>query len=893
MQGLLWLFDSDIPLFYRGESGAGESCLLRHAYHGRDMATSEPARPRLFLIDTFGFLFRAFHARARTGAPPMRTQGGVPTEVVYIFNAMLKKLRAAHKPEYLAAVFESEGPNFRTEQFAEYKANRTETPPEFIAQVPHARRLLDAMRIPVLEYAGFEADDVIGTISRRAGEAGVDVVIVSSDKDMLQLVNDRVQMLNPAKDDTLYDRAKVEEFMGVPPERVADLLALKGDTVDNIPGAPGIGDKGARDLIAKFGPVEALLDRAAEVERKQYRESLLNNRAQVELSKKLATIDTGVPVEWSLDAMAAQTADGAALRALYNELEMFTALKELNAAEAAGVGVEEGGQAEGRELEMAASLESAADLAAWLAGAGEPVGIVAGLLQFGLAREEGCATAPETLLAAVPEALPEGLALAAHDAKLLPAAVLARVAHDVALYEFLLEADPAGCTLAAMTSRRLGHAPPAGVEHAAADVRTMAITLRAEVDRRGLMDLYREIDRPLLPVLAAMERTGIRIDEAALAALSARMESEIGRVSGLIHEIAGRAFNINSPPQLGKVMFEDLAIPAMGRTGKTKNYSTAADVLEALAPDHPIAAHVLEFRQLTKLKGTYVDALPELVRASTGRLHTTFNPAGAATGRLSSSNPNLQNIPVRTEMGREIRAAFVPEAGWKLVAADYSQIELRLLAHFSQDPVLVESFQRGEDIHTRTAAEVFGVMPGLVSAEMRRNAKAVNFGIVYGQSAFGLAAQLGIPRGEAERYIKSYFARYAGVKRWIEETIATVRETGFTLTLHGRRRPIPDMDARNPAARGFAERTAVNTPLQGTAADIIKVAMIRIAQRLKEEGWRSRMLLQVHDELVFEAPPEEVERLGAMVKELMEGAVELEAPLVVEVGTGENWRDAK
>ncbi|MBN8734550.1 MAG: DNA polymerase I, partial [Acidobacteria bacterium] len=534
-------------------------------------------------------------------------------------------------------------------------------------------------------------------------------------------------------------------------------------------------------------------------------------------------------------------------------------------------------------------LETAEELAEWLAGAEAPVGIVAGSMQFGLAREGRCASAPEGLLAE----LPEGVVFAAHDAKSLPEGVMRAAAHDVLLYEFLLEADPGGCTLAAMTSRRLGHAPSTSVEHAAADVRELALQLSGEVEKRGLMALYREVDWPLIPVLARMERTGIRIDEAELAALSARMETEIERVSGLIYEIAGHMFNINSPPQLGKVMFEELAIPAMGRTGKTKNYSTAADVLEALAAEHPIAAHVLEFRQLTKLKGTYVDALPELIRPETGRLHTTFNPAGAATGRLSSSNPNLQNIPVRTEMGREIRAAFIPEAGWKLVVADYSQIELRLLAHFSKDPVLVESFRNGEDIHTRTAAEVFGAMPLMVTPEMRRSAKAVNFGIVYGQSAFGLAAQLGIPRNEAERYIKSYFARYAGVKRWIDATIAEVRESGFTLTLHGRRRPIPDMDARNPNARGFAERTAVNTPLQGTAADIIKIAMIRIQQRLEAEKWQARMLLQVHDELVFEAPEEEVERLGAMVKELMEGAVALEVPLVADVGSGDNWRDAK
>ncbi|MEP7366751.1 MAG: DNA polymerase I, partial [Acidobacteriota bacterium] len=809
-----------------------------------------------------------------------------PTEVVFIFNSMLKKLRATHKPDYLAAVFESEGPNFRTEQFAEYKANRTETPPEFIQQVPYARRLLEALRVPVLEFDRFEADDVIGTISRMASEAGVEVVIVSSDKDMLQLVNDHVSMLNPAKDDTMYDAAKVEEFMGVPPNRVADLLALKGDAVDNIPGAPGIGDKGAKDLILKFGSVEELLDRAAEVERKQYRESLLNNRAQVELSKKLATIDTRVPIEWSLDAVALQPPDTEALRGLYGELEMFTALKDLDAS----AGASNGGAAVApvRETE-AKAIETAEELAQWLQGASSPVGIVTGSMQFGLAGEGRCASAGEALMAS----LPASVVYAAHDAKALPEAVTPSVAHDVLLYEFLLEADPGGCTLAAMTSRRLGRAPSTSVEHAASDVRALALELGPEVDKRGLRQIYNEIDLPLTTVLQKMERTGIRIDGEELVRLSSHMEAEIERVSGLIFEIAGHPFNINSPPQLGKVMFEELAVPAMGRTGKTKNYSTAADVLESLAPEHPIAAHVLEFRQLTKLKGTYVDALPALIRAETGRLHTTFNPAGAATGRLSSSNPNLQNIPVRTEMGREIRAAFIPEAGWTMVVADYSQIELRLLAHFSKDPVLTESFRNNEDIHTRTAAEVFGVMPGLVSSEMRRNAKAVNFGIVYGQSAFGLAAQLGIPRGEADRYIKAYFARYAGVKRWIEETIAQVREAGFTLTLHGRRRPIPDMDARNPNARGFAERTAVNTPLQGTAADIIKVAMIHIQQQLEAEGWRSRMLLQVHDELVFEAPPDEVEKLKAMVKELMEGAVALEVPLTADVGTGDNWRDAK
>jgi DNA polymerase-1 len=408
-----------------------------------------------------------------------------------------------------------------------------------------------------------------------------------------------------------------------------------------------------------------------------------------------------------------------------------------------------------------------------------------------------------------------------------------------------------------------------------------------------LRSLYEEIDLPLVPVLAKMERTGIRIDPAALEALSRRLDAEIQRLSAEIQQLAGRPFNINSPQQLGKVLFEELKLPAPVRYGRGKTISTAADVLEELAAEHPIAAKVLEYRQLAKLKGTYVDALPQLINPRTGRLHTSFNQTGAATGRLSSSNPNLQNIPIRTELGREIRAAFVPREGWSLLVADYSQIELRLLAHMSRDPVLLEAFRKGEDIHTRTAAEVFGVPPLMVTPELRRNAKAVNFGIIYGLSAFGLSAQLGISREEAETYIRNYFARYAGVKRFIDETIAAVRRTGETRTLFGRRRPIPDINSPNPNARGFAERTAINTPLQGTAADLIKLAMIRIDRELQARRWRTVMLLQVHDELLFESPPEEVQEAAAMVRREMENVYRLEVPLVVETGIGPNWRDAK
>jgi DNA polymerase-1 len=464
--------------------------------------------------------------------------------------------------------------------------------------------------------------------------------------------------------------------------------------------------------------------------------------------------------------------------------------------------------------------------------------------------------------------------------------------HDVMLYAFLLDAEPSGCALEEQARRRFDLKLGASPEQHADIALELFEQLSPAVDARGLRKLYSEIELPLARVLARMERTGIRIDPVELKRLSGLMETDIARLTAEIHVLAGKPFNIGSPQQLGRVLFEDLRLPSPVKRGKAKAISTAADVLEELAADHEIVRKVLEYRQLTKLKGTYVDALPVLMD-SAGRLHTSFNQTGAATGRLSSSNPNLQNIPIRTELGREIRAAFVPREGWKMLVADYSQIELRLLAHMSGDPLLVEAFRNGEDIHTLTAAEVLGVPPMMVTPEARREAKAVNFGIVYGISAFGLAAQLGISRGEAERYIRNYFERYAGVRRFIDETIAKVRETGVTRTLFGRERPIPEMDSRNPSLRGFAERTAVNSPLQGTAADLIKLAMVRIDAALAAGGHRSAMLLQVHDELVFECPPEELEAVSDLVKREMEGACELSVPLLVDIGVGDNWRDAK
>jgi len=459
------------------------------------------------------------------------------------------------------------------------------------------------------------------------------------------------------------------------------------------------------------------------------------------------------------------------------------------------------------------------------------------------------------------------------------------------LYGFLISADPARCDLASLAERYLERAVDTDAAGQADAVFSIYQKLRPEIESLALTELYDSIDLPLVRVLARMEECGVRIDPAQLGVLSARMEEEIARLTESIHELAGKVFNINSPQQLGKVLFEDMNLPPPVKYGKGKVFSTAADVLEALAEEHEIAHKVLDYRQLAKLKGTYVDALPALIDPKTQRLHTTFNQVGAATGRLSSSNPNLQNIPIRTELGREIRAAFVPRPGWKLIVADYSQIELRLLAHMSKDAVLVDAFRNGEDIHTRTAAEVFGIPPLMIGPDERRKAKAVNFGIVYGQTPFGLATSLGIERKEAELYIRAYFERYAGVRRWLDQTIAEVRRSGVSINLFGRRRPIPDMQSRNPNARNFAERTAVNTPLQGTAADLIKLAMIRIDEKLR--GMQSKMVLQVHDELIFEAPPEEVDAVRAMAKSEMESVRKLEVPLLVDVGVGDNWRDAK
>ena len=900
---------------------------------------------RVFLIDTMSFIFRAYHAMVRQRS--MSTKTGLPTAAIYVFVNMLRKLREDFSPEYLAAVFDVGGKTFRdteaaaittvrkfdlkTQSFQEiqyhgYKANRSEMPEDLVQQVPYIRRALEAYRIPILEQKGFEADDLIGTLARKAVAENYLVYVVSSDKDMLQLVNDKVLVLNPPKDNLIADAAKVEEILGVPPERVVDVMALRGDSIDNIPGAPGIGDKGSVELIKRFGTVEQALDRAAEIEKKTYRESLLNNREIVLFSKRMATIDCNVPVELDLNAMRAGDPDIATLRQLFSELEFTSLLKELLpvvevteaqygeaksaadveavlkrlpsgsaltiAIEAADAPIE-GDQEEEPEFEEGMlPLQMGAPLEAALPSVTRNVAIspTPGTATIvGLNSEAGSKL--KSVLAN--ERLPKSV----HDYKtalhaLNAAAIeLSGVRHDSRLYSYLLDPTYSAHGLAEVALRRLNLKISGNLAESADVAGRLASTLAREVEQSGLRKTYDDIDLPLVPVLCRMEEAGVKIDKEALARMSTRLEGEVAAKAREIYGLCGFEFNIGSPKQLGDVLFNRLNLPKPVKYGKGKTISTAVDVLEGLSATHEVPRLVLEYRQLSKLKSTYVDTLPALLSPTTGRLHTTFDQTGTATGRLSSANPNLQNIPIRTQLGREIRAAFTVETGHVLLAADYSQIELRLLAHFSGDSLLVKAFNRGDDIHTLTASQVFGVPPLMVTPDHRRAAKVVNFGIVYGLSPFGLSQNLGIEPREAKQFIDAYFEKYSGVRAFIDKTLEEARRDQRVTTLFGRIRPIPDINAKNVQQRGFAERTAVNTPLQGTAADLIKIAMIRIDEAIRERDLRSRMTLQVHDELVFEVPQEELDVMRSLVKEHMENVHPLAVPLLVEMGAGKNWRD--
>jgi DNA polymerase-1 len=867
-----------------------------------------PRAKTLFLIDAMGYVFRAFYApMARLNSP-----SGMPTKVPYLFSTMLRRLVKDYQPDYLGVAFDVAGPTFRDKLFAEYKAQRPPMPEDLSVQLPYVRRLCEAMRLAVLELPGYEADDIIGALTRQAGKRKLDVTIVTSDKDMMQLVGGRVRVLRPgsgaAKPDVVVDEAKVEELMGVPPGKVTDVMALMGDSIDNIPGAKGIGEKGAREIIRRFGSAEAALDNAAKVENKRYREALENGREMVLLSKQLAQIATDAPVELSLDQLTRRDPDPEALRALYQELGFTSLLKELPAAPQSGIATQGLDYA---KLDSPAAVRDflngvphAQEVALWLElapddreteGFGSRIGAAELSSGPGTARTAWYDAAGEMSSALEPILRDAARPKIVHDPKLfeLLAGPVAGIHHATMLYSYLLRPTTSKHDLAEVVLRHrnviLSGAPG---EHAD-QLQHLAPLLRAEVERQDLAQLYETMDLPLAPVLAAMERIGIRVDPAALATMSEVMEKEIRSLEKRIWELAGQEFNVNSPQQLAEILFDKMNLQPAAKRGRVKARSTAAEILEELALTHELPGKVLEYRELSKLKSTYVDALPKLVDPATGRLHTRLSQTGTATGRLSSSDPNLQNIPVRTELGRQIRAAFTAEKGWTLFSADYSQIELRILAHFSEDPVLMEAFRTGQDIHSRTAQEVFGVGPMAQTAEHRRAAKIINFGIIYGLSAFGLSQQLGIAQKEAAQFIAAYFARYRGVKEYLDRSLEETRHTGFTRTLFGRVRPIPEITSPQPALRNFAERTALNTPLQGTAADLIKLAMIRIHRELQTSGLRAQMILQVHDELLFEAPENELAKLQPLVQTAMEQAHELRVPLVVDVKAGPNWRDMK
>jgi DNA polymerase-1 len=885
------------------------------------MAPKDEKSRKLFLVDAMAHIYRAFYApMVRMNAP-----SGIPTKVPFLFANILRRLIKDYQPEFLGIVFDTSKPTFRDKLFEAYKAQRPPMPDEMKVQLPYVRRLCEAMHLPILELDGYEADDVIGTMAKKGAEKNLEVLVISNDKDMMQLVSPGVRILRTgsggAKADVIVDAQKVEEILGVPPGKVIDLMALLGDTVDNIPGAKGIGEKGATELIQKFGSVESALDHAGEVANKRYREALQQQRDQVMMSKKLAAIETNVPLELDLLSLQVREPDAAALATLYRELGFNSLLKELLASGAAEPRVEAGAPSDGQVVsngqpakdylqfqnvdefrEYLKKLPAKRPLAVWLnleAGEREAEGFgtrVSGVEVSSKAGEGRAVWIDEKgeALKALESVLRDAKrAKIVHDPKLfhLLAGKSESIDHATQIYSYLLRPTTAKHDFAEVVFRQFNVPLGGGAGERADYLQRIAPILREQIAAQQLTEVYEKIDLPLAPVLAEMERVGVRVDPKALETMSKAMEKEVRRLEKEIWKLAGTEFNVNSPTQLAEILFDKLNLQPPARRGKGKVRSTAADILEEMTGQHALPGKVIEYREIAKLKSTYVDALPKLIHPETGRLHTSFSQTGTATGRLSSSDPNLQNIPVRSELGREIRAAFVAEKGNILLSADYSQIELRIMAHFSKDPVLVEAFRNGEDIHARTAQEVFGVGPLAQTAEHRRAAKAINFGIIYGLSAFGLAQQLGIGQKEAAQFINAYFTRYRGVKQYLDNVLVETRKTSVAKTLFGRIRPIPEINAPQMQLRNFAERTALNSPLQGTAADLIKLAMIAIDERLRKEKLSARMILQVHDELLFEAPIKEREALETLVKEEMESVHELAVPLVVEIGVGPNWRD--
>jgi DNA polymerase I len=891
------------------------------------MSTSRTA----YLIDGSAYIHRAFHAIAG-----LANSRGMPTNAVFGFTRMLIKLMEDRRPEYAAMVFDARGPTFRHEIYAAYKANRPPMPEELAVQIPLIQRVTAAYRLPVVELAGYEADDVIGTLARRLAAEGFAVVMVTGDKDFLQLVGEQTSLWDPMKDAAM-DLAAVRARMGVEPAQMVDVMGLSGDATDNIPGVPGIGPKTALDLIRSHGSLETLYANLASVARPKLRETLAAYREQAFLSRRLAAIDTRAPVAVDMAALKLTGPDPQALGALFKELEFRQlqhsiphaadlsgkdyravldpdALSELVgrlcAAELAAIDTETTAADPMRAELVGISVAMKPDQAFYIPCGhfylGAPL-----QLERSFVLSQLSAYLQDPRLKKVGQNIKyDWIVLARHGVE------LGGVVFDTMLASYLLDPSKRAHNLDQIALDFLDHksisfeevvgrkkdrptfaqvpleeAVPYACEDA--DITRLAhAVLARRLDEVGLTELLHTVEMPLIPVLTRMEMRGVAVDTEQLRRLSKHFEQQLETLEAGITSLAGERFNIHSSQQLGAILFEKLKLPVQKKTKKKTAYSTDVDVLMSLAKLHELPALVLKHRTLAKLKSTYADALIGLIHPQTGRIHTCYHQTVTATGRLSSSEPNLQNIPIRTPEGLEIRRTFVPREGWRLMSVDYSQVELRILAHYAEDETLIRAFRDGEDIHTRTASEVFEVAPSQVSPELRRQAKAINFGIIYGMSPFGLARQLDISQKMAKVYIDHYFGRYPGVKRFLDRTIEEARRTGRTSTLLGRIRLLPDIGSTNAMVRQAAERVAVNTPIQGTAADLIKVAMIRIDEALTREGLKAAMLMTVHDELVFEAPPDEVARVSARVAGIMEGVWDLRVPLKVNVAVGSNWAEA-
>jgi len=883
-------------------------------------------------------MYRAYHAPVRTAdGGLLRNAQGTPTNAVYIFVTMLRKLLTEHKPEFIAASFDLPGRTFRDDLVADYKANRTPMPDELAQQIPMVHAACEALGVPILTSERYEADDVIGTLAVKAADAGFDVAIVTGDKDFYQLVGGRIRVYNPKEEGTWYDAEGVREKFGVPPELVVDVLALMGDTIDNIKGVPGIGEKGAIQLITEHGSLENLIAHAAEVKHKRYREGLLANIDNARQSRELARIRTDVPVPFEAESMRFRGGSRERSFQIFNELG-FRAFAKEYAPTASTIT---------KNYRVVNTVEGVRELAAKLRAAGRfalrvlpdrPSAMRAAIvgIAFSTAMRDAdyvpvghqalgdTSSMPlaDALQALGPVLEDEAVRKDGHDLKfdaimlarngvtlrglntdtmlgsyLLDATRSEHLLEDLALeyisYKALSEEDVCGRGVKALSLATLPVEATLDYAGERADlVEQLALPIEEQLAKEALAEVYRSVELPLVPVLVAVERAGIRVNLPALAAQSQKVEQELAQRTAQIYATAGGEFNINSPKQLSEILFDKLQLPVLRRTGASRAPSTAVEVLEELALAHELPRQILEWRALMKLKGTYIDALPQLVHPETGRVHTCFNQAVAATGRLSSSDPNLQNIPIKTPLGREIRGAFIADAGNVLISADYSQIEFRVLAHLSEDPVLIAAFQEGADFHERTALKIFGSESGRDPHALRSIAKMVNYALLYGKSAFTLSKDIGVTQQAAQEFIEAYFAGFPRVRQFIERTLEEARASGVVKTMYGRRRLVPELNSRNGQIRGAAERVAVNLPIQGSAADIMKRAMIEVHQALVQHP-DTRMILTVHDELLFEVPRGRAEEMAEVVRERMQAAAELKVPLTVDVGIGDNWRDAK